>query len=65
MGQKMYNRIGTMLAVKRFSYRVLAKELGVLETTVIDWCSNKKQPSLKSLYRIAEILKVRVCELLV
>ena len=61
----MYNRIGTMLAVKRFSYHTLADKLGVTEATVIDWCSNKKQPSLKSLYRIAEILKIRVCELLV
>lgn len=65
MGQKMYNRIGTMLAVKRFSYRMLANKLGVSETTIIDWIANKKQPSLKSLYRIAEILKVRVCELLI
>jgi len=54
-----------MLGIKRFSYRVLAKELGVSETTVVDWCANKKQPSIKSLYRIAEILKVRACELLI
>jgi len=64
MRQKKYNRIGTMLGVKGFSYRKLANEMGVPEQTVIDWIANKKQPSIKSLYRIAEILKIHARELL-
>jgi transcriptional regulator with XRE-family HTH domain len=53
-----------MLGVKGFSYRKLANEMGVPEQTVIDWIANKKQPSIKSLYRIAEILKIHARELL-
>ncbi len=43
----------------------LARQLEKNEHTISNWCINKSQPHLKDLYRIAEILKVNVCDLLI
>ncbi len=39
--------------------------LGKDPTTVSKWCTNKSQPSLEMLMRIAEVLQVDVKDLLV
>lgn len=43
----------------------LAAQLKVSPTTVSDWCTNKNQPSVQDLYRIAEFLKIDIRELLI
>ena len=43
----------------------LAKELGKSESTVSRWCTNEIQPSVETLFDIAEILDVNVRILLV
>lgn len=59
------NRLKEILVREGVSQKDLAAELEKNVHTVSNWCINKSQPHLKDLYRIAEILDVDVCELLV
>jgi len=43
----------------------LAKALGKNQATVSRWCTNDAQPGLETLFKIAEFLDIRVCELIV
>ena len=63
MGTKL-NRIKEVLVRKGVSQKDLATQLGKNEHTVSNWCINKSQPHLKELFKIAEVLKVNVCDLL-
>jgi transcriptional regulator with XRE-family HTH domain len=65
MSKIFLNRIKSVLAEKNISSKTLAAKLHVSETTVSGWCTNSKQPSLKTLYEIAEYLKIDVRQLLV
>ena len=47
------------------SQKDLAARLGKNEHTISNWCINKSQPHLKELYKVAEILNVSVCDLLI
>lgn len=60
-----YNRIKAVLAEKRVLNQDLAAALHVTTQAVSAWCTNTKQPSIKTLYDIARYLKVDVRELLV
>lgn len=60
---KAINRIKAVLAEKQVSGKWLAKEIGRTENTVSRWCSNKVQPSLEDLVRIAEVLEVDIRDL--
>jgi transcriptional regulator with XRE-family HTH domain len=62
---KKLNRLKEILVREGVSQKDLAAELEKNVHTVSNWCINKSQPHLKDLYRIAEILHVEVCELLV
>ena len=64
MDQKL-NRLKEILVREGISQKDLAKKLDKNEHTVSNWCINKSQPHLKDLYKIAKILKVDICELLV
>lgn len=44
---------------------VIREKLKVNRTTVSKWCTNDVQPSLESLFRIADMLDIDVRELLV
>jgi len=59
------NRIKEVLVRQGVSQKDLATQLDKNEHTVSNWCINKSQPHLKELYKIAELLKVEVCDLLV
>ncbi|WP_291275304.1 helix-turn-helix transcriptional regulator [Flavobacterium sp.] len=59
------NKIKEVLVRKGISQKDLAEKLGKNEHTISNWCINKSQPHLKELQRIAEILDVDICELLV
>ncbi len=59
------NRIKIVLEDKGIKQTWLTKKLGKSFNTVNGYVQNRKQPSLQSLYMIAELLNVEVKELLV
>jgi len=63
--KKRYNRIKIVLLENETTNITLAEQLGVSKTTVSKWCTNDNQPTVETLFRIADILGVDVCELLV
>ena len=54
----------TRLAETKRTNRWLAEQLGKDEATVSKWCTNTSQPSLETLFQIAECLGVQVQELI-
>ncbi len=65
MDKKAQNRIKAVLAEKGKTNNWLAEELGKNRTTVSKWCTNQMQPTIETLFEIAEALDVDVRELLV
>jgi transcriptional regulator with XRE-family HTH domain len=59
------NRIKEVLEQKGIKQIWLAEQLGKSYNMLHSYAQNKRQPSLEDLYKIAEILKVEVAELLV
>ena len=62
--KKILNRIKSVLAEKGKTNLWLAEQLGKNKSTVSKWCTNDQQPTLETLFEIAEILKVDVRDLL-
>jgi transcriptional regulator with XRE-family HTH domain len=62
--KKRYNRIKLVLYEKEKPNKWLAQQLGVKSETVSKWCTNVNQPSIATLFKIAEVLNIAVCELL-
>lgn len=62
---KDLNRLKVVLAEQKKTGKWLAERLGKDTSTVSKWCSNKMQPSLEMLMRIAEILDVDIRELII
>jgi putative transcriptional regulator len=65
MKKKANNRIKAVLAEKGKTNNWLAKELDKNRTTVSKWCTNQMQPTMETLFEIAEVLDVDVRDLLV
>ena len=65
MSNKVYNRIKAVIAEKGKTNNWLAEKMNVNRATVSKWCTNLMQPSVESLFKIAETLDVDVRELLV
>jgi putative transcriptional regulator len=61
--KKKFNRIKVVLATKEKTAVWLAERLGKDVVTVSRWNRNVQQPSLESLFEIARLLEVDVCEL--
>ena len=61
---KDLNRIKGALADKKATQFWLASELGKNINTISKWCTNKRQPGLEDLDKIAILLKVDISELL-
>lgn len=63
---KAKNRIRVVLAEKNMYISDLAKhkEIEVSPVTASRWVNNKQQPPLQTLYNIANVLEVNVCDLL-
>lgn len=59
------NRLKVVLVEKKRTGKWLAEKLEKNEATVSRWCTNESQPSLETLFAIAEVLGVDVRELLV
>ena len=63
--KRVLNRIKGAIADKDKTNKWLAEKIGVNPNTVSRWCRNDIQPSLETLFDIAEALEVSVSELLV
>lgn len=65
MSDKVFNRIKAVLAEKGKTNNWLAETLGVNRTSVSKWCTNSMQPTVETLFDIAEALEVEARDLLV
>jgi transcriptional regulator with XRE-family HTH domain len=63
--KRILNRIKSVLADKDKTNLWLAEKLGKNKSTISKWCTNDQQPTLETLFDIAEVLEVNVCELLI
>jgi DNA-binding Xre family transcriptional regulator len=63
--KKRFNRIKIVLIEKEKNNIWLAEKLGVSKAAVSKWCTNDNQPTVENLFKIAEMLDVDVCELLI
>ena len=63
--KRILNRIKSVLADQGKTNLWLAETLGKNKSTVSKWCTNDQQPTLDTLFDIADALGVDVCELLV
>lgn len=61
---KDMNRLKVVLAETKRTNRWLAEQLGKDQATVSKWCTNTSQPSLETLFPIAECLGVKVQDLI-
>ena len=59
------NRIKLVLVENDVSQTELAKKLGKSFSTINAYCSHRKQPSLELLNQIADILSVKMKDLIV
>ena len=57
------NRLRVILAEKVITNKWLAEQLGVTCMTVSRWTTNKCQPSLSQCVDIAQLIGVRLCDL--
>ena len=64
MKQAIYNPIKAALAEAKIPTRSLRAALHKTTSTISTWCRNKRQPSLETLYEIADYIRVDVRELL-
>lgn len=64
MSKKAINRLKVVLVEHGKTNKWLAEQLGKNETTVSRWCTNEVQPSLETMFEIAELLKIDIKELL-
>ena len=58
------NRIKVILQEQGRSQKWLSKQIGKSYVVVTNYCNNNKQPSIATLYKIAEVLSVNVGDLL-
>lgn len=65
MNEKIYNRIKAVLAEERKTNMWLAEKLEMSPNTVSKWCTNQMQPTIETLFRIANVLDVEARDLLV
>ena len=59
------NRLKVVLAEQNKTNKWLAEKLEMNHNTISRWVTNAKQPSLETLYEIAAVLEIDVCDLLV
>ena len=63
--KRLLNRIKSILADKGKTNIWLAEKLGKNKTTISKWCTNDQQPTLDTLFDIAEALDIDVRDLLI
>lgn len=63
--KQRFNRIKIVLIEKEKTNIWLAEMMGVSRAAVSKWCTNDNQPTVETLFKIAGVLGVDVCDLLV
>ena len=63
MQNKDLNRIKIVLVEQKKTAKWLAEEICKAPSTVSKWCTNSSQPSLDTLSKIAEVLNVKLSDL--
>ncbi|HVD99544.1 MAG TPA: helix-turn-helix transcriptional regulator [Cytophagaceae bacterium] len=63
--KKVLNRIKVVLVEKGRTNNWLAQKIGKEKVTISRYCTNDTQPSLQTLYQIADVLEIDVRELLI
>ena len=63
MQRKDLNRIKIVLIEQKKTAKWLAEEIGKDPSTVSKWCTNSSQPSLDTLSKIADVLSVKLSDL--
>lgn len=58
------NRIKVALAETSKKNKWLAEKIGKDESTISQWCTNARQPSLENLLKVANVLKIDIRDLL-
>lgn len=58
------NRLDQIFTEQKVYNRVLAKYLKKSESTISLWRNNRRQPSIKELHKIAELLRIDIRDLL-
>ena len=61
---KQLNRIKVVLVEQNKTAKWLSEQIGKNTSSGSRWCTNNSQPDLETLFRIAELLKVDVRELI-
>ncbi|MBS1566513.1 MAG: helix-turn-helix transcriptional regulator [Bacteroidetes bacterium] len=64
MSELTFNRIKELLAKRRLRNIDLAEHTNTDERTVSNWCTNRSQPTVSTLFKIADYLEVEAGELL-
>lgn len=54
------NRLKVVLAERKLTNKWLADHLGVKANTVSKWVTNTQQPSVETLYNIAQLIKIDI-----
>ena len=65
VNNERFKQIESSLSRAKKNRKMVYVELGKDTSTVSKWCSNKMQPSLEILMRIAKILDVDIRELII
>ena len=63
MANKDLNRLKVELVEQHKTLKWLAEQMDKDSATISKWCTNKAQPSLETIKRIAEILQVKMSDL--
>ena len=63
--KRVFNRIKAVLAENGKTNNWLAQKTGRNKTTISKWCTNQMQPTVESLFDVADVLDVDVRKLLV
>ena len=63
MANKDLNRLKVELVEQHKTLKWLAEQMDKYPTTINKWCTNKAQPSLETIKKIADILQVKMSDL--
>ena len=63
MENRDLNRLKVVLAEKKIANKWFAEQMEKDPATISKWCTNKAQPSLETIKKIAEILQVKMSDL--
>lgn len=57
---KIIERIRYLMDIEKISQYMLSKKLGVHQSTICNWLNGKKEPSIESLWKLADYFDVSV-----